>query len=346
MPRPDSATRKPPSARGSSSRRTAERTASQSSIVVAGSDRTASSSSSSPQPTRNSAWLVRPSGARPAAVVASLQGREVDVGGQVLAPDPDRPVVVDPVPGIGAQGSVGALRPVQLGRREAVVEDQDDPAFEAGRGLADPVVERQADLAPGALLELDAVGGQARRQGRRRRRALELDEAVVVPVDEQLADPARPADEEMDGQGVEELVGHDHPGPGRLVRQSELEGPAEPGRGDVPHELVQPVRVDLDRDVADRPREVRRARHRAEPALAGQRAEDRQAEGARSRTVLPDDEPSRRPEPAVDLVELAGDRPPRRSGGCPPRSGSRRPGPAARPRPGSSRAPARRGHAP
>ena len=132
-------------------------------MVVAGSAWIAWSRPSVPSPTRNSAWVVVPRWVRPAPARRALDGGDVDVGGQVLAPDVDVRVVVDAVAQVGPERAVATPdRVVELGRGMAVVDQEKDAAIEAGRRSRDPAVEREADL--GAL----AVDERRRRSASRR----------------------------------------------------------------------------------------------------------------------------------------------------------------------------------
>ncbi len=111
----------------------------------------------------------------------SLDRGHVDVGGEVLAPDVGVWIVVDPVPEIGAERAVATPdRVVQLGGGIAVVDDEEDPATEAGRRVADPRVDREADLGALPVGEGDTVVGKAGRQRGRRRICLDIDEPVVA----------------------------------------------------------------------------------------------------------------------------------------------------------------------
>ena len=108
-PRPRTATRKPPIARGSSSRPTAERTASQSSIVVVGSDSDRVEELIQAERRRGTppGWSGRAS-VRPCSTRRPVDGAEVDVGGQVLAADRDR---------TSRRGRAGPRRPAGSRRR-------------------------------------------------------------------------------------------------------------------------------------------------------------------------------------------------------------------------------------
>ena len=114
--------------------------------------------------------------------------------GQVLTPDVDVRVVVDPVAEVGTKRPVPAPdRVVQGIGRVAVVDQEDDAAREAGGRVGDPGVEGQADLGSLAVAEDDPVGGETFGQGRRRRVGLDVDEASVLPADGDLTQDAADA---------------------------------------------------------------------------------------------------------------------------------------------------------
>jgi hypothetical protein len=70
------------------------------------------------------------------------------VGGQVLAADCPVGVVADRVAEIRRERpGRPTSRVVQLGRRVAVVDQEEDAALESLGGVADPVVDGEADLA-------------------------------------------------------------------------------------------------------------------------------------------------------------------------------------------------------
>ena len=114
----------------------------------------------SPQPKRNSAWVVRPRVVRPRGGCSPLDGSEVDVGRQVLSPDRDERIVMGTVAGVRSERPAGAPRAVQLGRRMAVVDDEDAALLKASADLPDPVVDARADLRASAFRELDPLRHQ------------------------------------------------------------------------------------------------------------------------------------------------------------------------------------------
>ena len=183
-------------------------------MVVAGSAWIAWRSASVPRPTRNSAWVVVPRWSSPRVGRGALDGGDVDVGGQVLAPDVDVRVVVDPVAQVRAQRAVAAAdRVVQLRRGVAVVDQQERRAGDRPPTPAIQPSTREADLGALAVREGDALGVEAGQQRGRRRVGLDVDEGRRPPNRRgpRAGPSARPIDP-VRRQRVEHLVGQDEAG--------------------------------------------------------------------------------------------------------------------------------------
>ena len=111
-----------------------------------------------------------------------LDGRHVDVRGQVLAPDMAIRVGVDAMAEVGPERAVAAAdRVVQLGRRVAVVDQEEDAASEPAGGLGQPRIDGQRDLGPLALGQGHLLGREALGERGRRRVGLDIGEGPVAP---------------------------------------------------------------------------------------------------------------------------------------------------------------------
>src|SRR5215208_5248671 len=109
------------------------------------------------------------------------------MGGQILATDVAVRVVMDGVANVSAQGPIGAAnRIVELERWVAVVDGEEDTAFQSGGRVLDPAVCREADLSLLALDERDALGREPVLQCRGGGRSFDIDELVPGPADEDL----------------------------------------------------------------------------------------------------------------------------------------------------------------
>ena len=287
-----------------------------------------------PRPTRNSAWVVVPRWSRPAARAARLDRGDVDVGGQVLAADVDVRVVVDAMAEVGAERAVATPdRVVELGGGIAVVDEQER---RRARGRPPPSATHATD-APGRSRRAGprraATPSSARRAARagRRRVGLDVDERAVARPDEDLAQGAARG-RRLGGPGGRR-------GPrwrGRTRRSASALGGAATetravaGRLEPRRDGLEPARLDLDRVVAQ-------ARLRGPDRSAAEAVEDRERERPRPGAVFAEDErrPAGRAGPR--RPRRPGRARPRRSGGPPGRSGSRRRDRGAPPRPGSSR---------
>ena len=290
---------------------------------------------------RARAWVVSPSGTRPARAAASRTARQVDGRRQVLAADVPERVAADAVPGEPAQGAVAPAGGVERGGLLGVVDEDDDPAVEARRS------------APASQSSMRR--GRPRRPGRPRarsprRRGARPSSGVVGSASTQdesarcvqpdAAAPGRPAGRPITrwtGQRVQHLVrdaSRRRPAgrpPGRRSRRAPRR--ARPPRA-APGSAVEPGELDLDRPVADR-REERRARvtERGEHAL-GKRAG--------SRAVL--DDPRRAPDASAPSTPPPAAPPHRRRRSdasrrpCPAGPPGTRIGPPVVPCPGSYRA--------
>ena len=128
----------------------------------------ATSSSPTPRPARNSAWVVRPEVVEAGAGRGPLDRGQVDVGGQVLPADLRRGSAWTRWPVVGAQGAA-AGRVVELRRRVAVVdeEEQGPRSSPAAAPATQGSIARQIS-AGWPRLEVDPLGRQAGREGRRR----------------------------------------------------------------------------------------------------------------------------------------------------------------------------------
>ena len=141
IPRPASTARKPPRWRGSSRRMTADRSSSGLGAVGTRGLTALRAAPRSPQPTRNSAWVVSPSRSSPARGQRRAEGGRVDVGGDVPLAD----VAVRRVRGRRRRRGRGSVisvparrRPVQVGGRGAVVEDEHEARRQPPADLARP----------------------------------------------------------------------------------------------------------------------------------------------------------------------------------------------------------------
>ena len=200
-----------------------------------------------------------------------------------------------------AERAVAATdRIVKLDRRMAVVDQEQDPAAEAGRRGRDPVVEREADLGSLAVGQGDSLGLEAREERRRRRVDLDVDEHAVVPADRDLAQRITALHDAVGRQGVEDLVGQDEADDPLFGRRSgpdegaRVSGGLEP-RGD----RVEPPRLDLDRVVAQDAGEIR--------ALPSQTCEDREPERPGPGTVFAEHERVRLAEPIPGVGDRSGE---------------------------------------
>ena len=254
-----------------------------------------------PRPTRNSAWVVVPRCVEAGRGRRAFDRRDVDMGGQVLAPDVDVRVVVDAMAQVGTERAVAAPdRVVELGGGVAVVDEQEHAALETGRRVREPRTERQADLGALALGELDRLVGEPGGEVGRRRLGLDVDEGAVARPDEDLAQAAVADHDAVDRERVEDLVGEDEagrPAPrcGR-VGMSASPWPAASRRAAM---ASMPARLDLDRVVAQARREVR--------VLGGQAVEDRERERAGPGAVLAEDERLRPTEPVPGVRDRPGE---------------------------------------
>ena len=241
--------------RGSSSRARADRRSRASSIVAPG--RWRIDAARSPLvAASSSAWVVSPTGSRPASAAAARTAARSTVRGQVLAAQVAERVAADAVPGEPAQGAVAPPRGVQGRGLLRVVDEDDDPAVEAVDGAREPGLDAEADLGGLPVLELDPLVSEALGELDRRRVRLDPGEpARGVEPHQLLADAARTADDPVDGQRIEHLVRDDRADgrrrrpPGRPRR---LERGSKPGRVEPRVERLEPRELDLHRPVADR----------------------------------------------------------------------------------------------
>ena len=166
-----------------------------------------------PRPTRNSAWVVVPRCVEAGRGRRAFDRGDIDVGGQVLAPDVDVRVVVDAMAEVGTERAVAAPdRVVELGGGVAVVDEEEHAALETGRRVREPRTDREADLGALALGELDRLVGEPVGQVGRRRLGLDVDEGAVARPDEDFAQAAVADHDAVDRERVEDLVGEDETG--------------------------------------------------------------------------------------------------------------------------------------
>ena len=180
---------------------------------------------------------------------------------QVLAPDRDERVVVDPVAVVRPQRRAPG-RGIKVGRVGAIVDEEELAVHERRHGRGDPGVEREADLGRLPGLEGDVLRGEARfdRPGRGRPKdGVELasrSEGHVSLEDGAMGIVGRCALDPVDRERVEELVGEDDSL--RRVIVGRLEIAHQPGRVEASGKPGHGRSRDLDRLVRDRA-EQRRA---------------------------------------------------------------------------------------
>ena len=283
-----------------------------------------------PRPTRNSAWVVVPEVRQTGRRRRAFHRGDVDMGGQVLAPDVDVRVVVDAVAQVGTERPVAAPdRVVELGGGVAVVDEEQHAALETGRRVREPRTDRQADLCALTLRELDRLVGEPGGQVGRRRLGLDVDERAVARPDEDLAQ-ARRRGPRRGGPGARRgprWRGRNRSPAPRCGRSRRARRRGRRPRGGWRSRRAGAARSRSGRS-AGGPRGpgARRSGHRGSRPRAC-RSRRRTREG---RTAPADRAGPRRPRPP-------GRGRPRRSGGPRGRSGSRRRDPGGRPRHGSSR---------
>ena len=283
--------------RGSSSRARADRRSSASSSVAPGRWRV-DAARSPLVAASSSAWVVSPTGSRPARAAAARTAARSTVAVRSWRPrwrngSPPTPCRANPrrVPSrrLGRIEGRGLLR---------VVDEDDDPAVEAVDGAREPGLDAEADLGGLPVLELDPLVPEALGELDRRRVRLDPGEpARRVEPHQLLADAARTADDPVDGQRIEHLVRDDRAGDRRAVRQvvavasSAAPSPAASSRA---RSAVDPRELDLDRPVADRLEQ--------RGAGVSKRGQHALRERARPGAVLDDHErrrtPQRQPTPA------------------------------------------------
>ena len=93
----------------------------------------------------------------------------------------------------------------------AIVDHEEEAAPEPPRRLADPGHGRQIDFGapPGLQLKSEAV--EVRGKLPRRHWPITFNEAIAAHVDEDLSETVAGHHHDMGRQGIEELVGEDHP---------------------------------------------------------------------------------------------------------------------------------------
>ena len=202
--------------------------------------------------TRPGSWSRGGRGRRPPR---PLDRGEVDVGGQVLAADVAVRVVVDAVAEVGAQRAVAAPdRVVQLRRRVAVVDEQQERRAR-GRAAASATQASSRGRSPPRW-------PSARRDPLRRRRAASA--GVDGSASTSTNAPSRRrrraarasrrprADDPMDGQRVEDLVGEHDADDRRRRRRGVERRRSRPAAAEPRRRRLEPARLDLDRVVAER----------------------------------------------------------------------------------------------
>ena len=95
-----------------------------------------------------------------------LEGREVDVRGEILLPHGRVGVVGDALIGVRDQRAGEPLRAVEVLRRVAVVHDDRDAVSQPAGDLGDPGLDPEGDLRSLPLRQLHAFSREPGRQGR------------------------------------------------------------------------------------------------------------------------------------------------------------------------------------
>ena len=193
--------------RGSRSRASAERRSSASSIVAPG--RLSHAEARSPAAASSSAWVVSPTGSRPARAAAARTAARSTVAVRSWRPTWRSGSPPTAWRAKARRVPAGPRRRVQGRGLVGVVHEHHRPAGEMGGRARQPAVDREADLGDLAVRERDALGLEARREVGRARLGLEPGEAVAVDADEELAEAVGPADDAVDRQRVEDLVRDD-----------------------------------------------------------------------------------------------------------------------------------------
>jgi hypothetical protein len=121
------------------------------------------------------------------------------VRGQVLVADAAQRVTADMLLAVGTQRATRPRWSVQLGGVGAVVDDEGEAAGERGGHLVEPVEHGQVDLGSLAVGQLHTGAGEPFGQARRGRLTAQLDEAIFLPADVELLQPALVVDDAMHG---------------------------------------------------------------------------------------------------------------------------------------------------